>query len=338
MTCLAMICGSEGTSLSPREIAFFRETRPAGFILFARNCETPDQVQALTSEFLACVQHEALVLIDQEGGRVQRLTPPVWPAYPAGEMFGALYNKNSDKGMEAARLSARLIGNDLHALGINMDCLPVLDLAFPGRHKVIGDRAYHRDPDVVAQIGRAASEGLMSSGVLPVIKHIPGHGRADADSHETLPEVGAALEELNSSDFVPFRTLSDMPAAMTAHILYTGLDAVRPATTSPRIIREVIRESIGFQGLLMSDDVSMGALKGTVGARAQALFSAGCDLALHCNGDMKEMEDLAENTPALSGISKRRYEAALAMIHPPDDLNRKHAWDRLQTLLAEAVS
>ncbi len=329
----AMICGSSGLALTEDEISFFQRTRPAGYILFARNCETADQIRALIDQFLACVGHPALVLIDQEGGRVQRLTPPIWPSYPAGRKIGKIFARDKDLGIEAARLAARLIGDDLHSLGINMDCLPVLDLALAGGHQVIGDRAYDSDPEIVSILGRSACEGLLSSGVLPVIKHIPGHGRAAADSHEKLPEVTASREDLEGLDFLPFMALRDMPAAMTAHILYTSFDAVRPATTSPCIISEVIRSYIGFDGLLISDDISMGALSGTIVERVDALFTAGCDIALHCNGDMGEMETLADRAPVLQGAGRARFDTALDMIEKPAHLNREMAWQRLQDLL-----
>jgi len=334
MTRLAMICGCAGTRLSSWETDFFRETRPAGFILFSRNCQTPDQIRALTGAFLDCVQHDALVLIDQEGGRVQRLPPPQWPAYPPGAAIGRIYDRNKALGLEAARLDARLIGDDLAGLGINMDCLPVLDLAVSSGHEIIGERAYHGDPEAVARLGRAAADGLMAAGVLPVVKHIPGHGRANADSHESLPTVEVSRETLESTDFMPFRALNDMPAAMTAHILYTDIDAVRPATTSAAIIGEVIRGFMGFDGLLMSDDVSMGALRGTIATRVDALFEAGCDLALHCNGEMAEMEDLARHTPQLAGKRKTRFDNAMARIAPAGPIDRDQAWQRLQALLA----
>lgn len=333
MTIRAMICGSSGLTLTPEETAFFRRTQPAGFILFVRNCEIPAQVSDLVKQFQDCVDHQALVLIDQEGGRVQRLTPPHWAQYPPGEVFGRIYDQNTEAGLEAAHLSARLIGDDLHRLGINMNCLPVLDLAFEGRHQVIGSRAYHSDPAIVSALGRAASEGLLAAGVLPVIKHIPGHGRAGVDSHEKLPEVDATREDLASLDFIPFTALNDMPAAMTAHILYTDLDPVRPATTSRGIIKEVIRGAIGFDGLLMSDDVSMGALSGTIAERTVALFEAGCDVALHCNGELEEMEEMAAQTPELAATSKTRFERTIGMIKTPGDFDRDLSWHRLQTLI-----
>lgn len=334
MNIRAMICGSRGLTLTKSEADFFRVTKPAGFILFARNCDTHDQIRGLVNSFLDCVGHQALILIDQEGGRVQRLTPPNWKAYPTGQSIGQVYERDNEAGIEAAHLASRLIGSDLHDLGINMDCLPVLDLAFEGGHKVIGDRAYHNTPEIVSILGRAACEGLYSAGVLPVIKHIPGHGRAGADSHEKLPEVDALLEELEKLDFVPFKELNDMPAAMTAHILYTSLDAVHPATTSPCIIKEVIRDFIGFKGLLMSDDVSMGALSGTIAERTEALFAAGCDVALHCNGDLGEMIALESRSPELTDDSLARFELARDKIASPVPFDREAGWQRLQDLMA----
>ncbi len=334
MTIRAMICGASGLTLTDQEIGFFRDRRPAGFILFARNCATADQIKRLVSSVLAAVDHDALILIDQEGGRVQRLAPPEWPRYPPGRVFGALYDRDPEAGLDAVWLAANLIGRDLAGLGINMDCLPVLDLMFDEGHDVIGDRAYHENPEIVAGLGHRACEGLLAAGVLPVIKHIPGHGRAGADSHKDLPIVGTPRRELEMSDFVPFRKLAHMPAAMTAHIVYSNLDEARPATVSPAIIREVIRGHIGFNGLLMSDDVSMEALEGTIAERTAALIDAGCDVALHCNGKMNEMVQVAENVPVLADRALARFEKALATRGKSAPGRRGDTMDRLQALIA----
>ncbi|HZC15797.1 MAG TPA: beta-N-acetylhexosaminidase [Caulobacteraceae bacterium] len=308
----ACILGCAGPRLSEAEQAFFRETRPWGFILFRRNVESPDQVRALTEALRASVDRpDAPVLIDQEGGRVQRLGPPHWPIYPPGRAYGQL---DPSLRRETARLGARLIAHDLTAVGINVDCLPVLDVPAAGAHDVIGDRAYAATPDEVADLGRAAAEGLMSGRVLPVIKHIPGHGRAGADSHHALPVVGASLAELEATDFAPFQALADMPMAMTAHVVYTAVDADRPATTSRLVIDEIIRGRIGFRGLLMSDDLSMKALSGDLSELARASLAAGCDVALHCNGDMGEMRAVVEGSVALGGAAEARADAALARI------------------------
>ena len=315
MTRLAAILGCRGPALSKQEAAFFRDVRPWGFVLFRRNIETPDQVRALTAALRETVDDPAApILIDQEGGRVQRLGPPHWPKYPPGRAYGTLPTNDPLVRREVTRLGARLIAHDLAALGINVDCLPVLDVPVPGAHDIIGDRAYGETVDEVATLGRAAAEGLIAGGVLPVIKHIPGHGRAMADSHEHLPVVEASRADLEARDFEPFRILSDMPMAMSAHVVYTAIDPRRPATTSRKAIREVIRGSIGFDGLLMTDDLSMKALGGDFTGRARAALAAGCDVVLHCNGDMAEMRAVVGGCRPLAGKARRRADAALARL------------------------
>jgi len=282
---LACILGCSGAALTAEERAFFRDVRPWGFILFKRNVESPEQVRALVEALRACVgRADAPVLVDQEGGRVQRLGPPHWNRYPPGRAFGTLAGNDPLLRREIARLGARLLAHDLAALGINVDCVPVLDVPVPGAHDVIGDRAYGTTPDDVAVLGRAAAEGLIAGGVLPVIKHMPGHGRAGVDSHLNLPVVETAYDELDAVDFAPFRVLSDMPMAMTAHVVYTAIDPKRPSTTSRKAVREVMRGAIGFDGLIMTDDLSMKALKGSIAERTRRALAAGCDVILHCNG------------------------------------------------------
>ena len=313
MTASAAILGCSGPVLTAAEKAFFADTRPWGFILFKRNIETPEQVRALTAKLRLTVgRADAPILIDQEGGRVQRLGAPHWRRYPPARAYGALAANDPLFRREITRLGARLIAHDLIALGITVDCLPVLDVPDPDGHEIIGDRAYGQAPDEVALLGRAAAEGLISGGVLPVIKHIPGHGRAMSDSHLELPVVDASYEELDARDFPPFRVLSDMPMAMTAHVIYAALDRKRPATTSKKVMRRVIRGAIGFDGLVMSDDLSMQALAGGFRARAEAALAAGCDVVLHCNGDMAEMQAVMAGTGRLRGRALRRAEAALA--------------------------
>jgi beta-N-acetylhexosaminidase len=308
----ACILGCAGPTLSDAERGFFREVQPWGFILFRRNVENADQVRALTEALRASVDRtDAPVLIDQEGGRVQRLGPPHWPVYPPGRAYGAL---GSMLGLEMARLGARLIAHDLAGVGITVDCLPVLDVPAANAHDVIGDRAYAGSPEDVASLGRAAAEGLIAGGVLPVLKHIPGHGRAGADSHKALPVVDASLAELEAVDFVPFRALADMPMAMTAHVVYTAIDRTHPATTSPRVIGDIIRGAIGFQGLLMSDDMSMKALSGDLTGLSRAALGAGCDVVLHCNGDMGEMRAVVAGSAPLACRAEARAAAALARI------------------------
>jgi beta-N-acetylhexosaminidase len=306
----AMIMGLAGQALTAGEEAFFRRERPWGFILFARNVGEADALCALVQSLRECVGWNAPVFIDQEGGRVQRLRPPLAPNYPPARAIGALHG---EAGRRAAWLLSRLHAFDLGRYGIDADCLPVLDVPVAGSHDVIGDRAYATAPEIVADLGEQAARGLLDGGVLPVIKHVPGHGRAFADSHKELPRVDAPLEALRSRDFVPFRALSAMPMAMTAHVVYTALDAAAPATTSSRVIADIIRGEIGFDGLLMSDDVSMKALSGDFGARTHAILAAGCDLVLHCNGDLAEMQAVAEATPSLQGKARQRADRALAM-------------------------
>lgn len=332
----ACILGCAGTVLSAEERAFFRDAAPWGFILFRRNVTDPDQVRALVDELRATVGHaDAPVLIDQEGGRVQRLGPPNWTAYPAALKLASLHANDPLTRREVVRLGARLIAHDLRRLGITVDCLPVLDVPVPGGHDVIGDRAYGIEPGEVAVLGRAAAEGLIAGGVLPVIKHVPGHGRATADSHLALPVVDAPKAALEAQDFLPFRHLADMPLAMTAHVVYTALDPRRPATTSRKIVRRVIREEIGFGGLLMSDDLSMKALSGTLGERAADSLAAGCDVVLHCNGSLDEMREVAAATPPLAGQARRRAAAALDRIrHLPEPLDPVDARARFDAALA----
>ena len=326
----AAIFGSRGQQLSPEERDFFAEARPWGLILFKRNIDTPDRVRRLTDSLRAAVGREdAPVLVDQEGGRVQRLGPPHWPKYPSGRAYGQVAANDPLTRRELARLGARLMAADLRAVGITVDCLPVLDVPQPGAHAIIGDRAYGDDPDDLAVLGRAAAEGLIAGGVLPVIKHIPGHGRASADSHEALPVVDADRATLNAIDFAPFRALSDMPMAMTAHVVYQAVDRKHPATTSRKAIRDVIRRDIGFDGLLMTDDLSMKALSGGFAERAAASIKAGCDVVLHCNGDLAEMTAVAAGAGKLKGRAKRRAEAALARLpRRPEPLDEAAARTR----------
>ena len=335
----ALIVGVAGKTLSEDERRFFQNELPWGFILFARNIEAPEQIRELVAAMRDSVgRPEAPVFIDQEGGRVQRLRPPLAPNYPPAARFGELYRRDRAAGLRAAWLKSRLHAFDLLRYGITADCLPVLDVPVEGAHDVIGDRAYGREPDSVAALGRAVAEGLLSGGVLPVIKHIPGHGRAGADSHHDLPVVDTPLEELRRHDFAPFHALADMPMAMTAHVVYTALDAERPATTSPRIVSEIIRGEIGFDGLLMSDDVSMQALSGDFAARTDAIVAAGCDVVLHCNGRMEEMRAVADRTPPLSGKAVYRAEKALALLDRRDAVDEGAARNEFAQLMDGVVA
>lgn len=331
-----IIFGAKGHRLSNQEASFFAEHRPAGFILFKRNVDTPDQVKALVAEMKRAADNpDALVLIDQEGGRVARLRPPHWREYPRGAQYGALWPIDPDLAGEAAYLGARLIADDLSQLGINVDCLPVLDVPVPGADNIIGDRAYGTTPTIVMALGRAAADGLMAGGVLPIIKHIPGHGRAMADSHLALPVVEASRTALRGHDFPPFRALGGLPLAMTAHVIFTAYDAENPATTSETVIRDVIRGEMGFDGLLMCDDLSMKALSGSFTGRRDAALGQGCDLVLHCNGEMDEMEPIALGCPGLTSEAKRRLDGVIkALKRKAEPFDRGQAEARLAELLA----
>jgi beta-N-acetylhexosaminidase len=300
----AILFGCAGERLSAAERSFFAKAGPLGLILFRRNCGAPDQVRALATEFRGCVGREdAPVLIDQEGGRVARLQPPHWRRYPAAARLAELPDPQAE---EAVRLGTRLIADDLAVLGVTVDCLPVLDLPVAGADNVIGDRAYGGDPARVARLGRAACEGLLAGGVLPVVKHMPGHGRAKVDSHHDLPVVDAGERELANTDFAPFRALADMPWAMTAHIVYSAIDSRQPATMSRQVIDRVVRGAIGFDGVLASDDIGMAALAGSVGDRVRGSLEAGCDLVLHCSGKLDEMAEAAEAASPLTPAAAAR--------------------------------
>ncbi|MGO8923111.1 MAG: beta-N-acetylhexosaminidase [Xanthobacteraceae bacterium] len=329
----AFITGLAGATLTTAERHFVQEAAPWGLILFKRNVTTPDAMRRLIAEFRAAVGRQAPVLIDQEGGRVQRLGPPHWPTYPPGAAYGAVFDRDPDAGLRAARLGGRLIANDLAQLGIDVDCAPVADVPAAGADPVIGDRAYGADPAKVAALAGAFAAGLTEGGVLPVLKHLPGHGRATADSHQRLPVVTADRATLDATDFAAFRPLCGLPLGMTAHVVFTAVDPVAPATTSANIVRHVIRDSIGFTGLLMSDDISMGALSGSLSERTRAAIAAGCDVVLHCNGVLSEMVEVAAEAPALAGEAARRAEAALVARKPPAPLDVAASRTELAKLL-----
>lgn len=331
----AFITGISGLTLTPEERAFLRDADPWGLILFKRNVDDPAQVSALTKSFRDVLGRDAPIFVDQEGGRVQRLGPPHWPAYPPGILYGNLYDQNPEKGRAAAYLGARLIASDLYALGIDADCLPVADVPVAGANPVIGDRAYGHIPANIAALGAAIGAGLLEGGVLPVVKHIPGHGRANADSHAKLPVVDTDRAALERTDFAVFRPLTHLPMAMTAHVVFSAIDPLAPATTSATIIRQVIREFIGFDGLLMSDDVSMGALSGSIGERTRAALAAGCDIVLHCNGRMDEMQEVAATAGRLSGPAAERAQATLAQRKPPAEFDVSAARERFAALMRD---
>ena len=319
-----LFLGLAGLALNDDERALFRAANPAGYILFKRNVDSPDQVRALTQSLRDLAGRDVPILIDQEGGRVARLRPPHWPEFPTGERFGLLYDKAPITAIEACRLNALALAALLKDLGINVDCLPLLDVRDTQGHDIIGDRSFGAEPMVVSALGKAVLDGFRAGGICGVVKHIPGHGRARADSHLELPVVTASREELER-DFEPFRRLADAPMAMTAHITYTALDAARCATLSPDVI-DFIRQDIGFGGLLMSDDLGMHALGNPqsgghppgsnalqdFGARALASLDAGCDIALHCSGDFNEMRSIVEAAPVMSDAAATRLAAAMA--------------------------
>jgi beta-N-acetylhexosaminidase len=332
------IYGCAGLVLGEEERAFFRDVQPWGFILFARNIQDRAQVHALVDS-LRAITGDALtpVLIDQEGGRVARLKPPGWKARLPAATFGELYSAHHEAALEAVYLNARLIAHDLTEIGINVDCLPLLDVPVAGADNVIGDRAFASDPAAVIDLGRAQMEGLLEGGVLPIMKHIPGHGRAGADSHHELPRVATEAEELSATDFVTFRSLDTCPMAMTAHVVYEAIDPQRPATTSPKVIRDVIRGEMGFDGLLISDDLSMNALDGPLPARTKAALFAGCDVVLHCNGKMEEMREVATEVKPLDGLVEKRAAHALSLLVTPEAFDPVAAEARLTELLGASA-
>ncbi len=307
----AAIFGCAGPVLLPAERAFFRDADPFGFILFARNVEDPDQLRRLTAELRHSVGRDAPVLIDQEGGRVQRLRAPHWhdwdPPYDTVAAAGSL-----EQAARLMRLRAEVIAAELSAVGIDANCAPVADVAFAQTHPFLRNRCYGSDPGTVAVVARAVADGLLAGGVLPVVKHLPGHGRSTLDSHLALPTVTAGLEELRATDFAPFRALADLPMAMTAHLVFAAIDPGLPATQSPEMIR-LIRREIGFEGLLMTDDLNMEALAGTLAERTARSMAAGVDIALHCKGDLAEMKSVAAAAGRMTPAAMERGRAALAM-------------------------
>lgn len=333
----AMILGCLGQRLSADEKAFYRDEQPWGFILFGRNIGEAEQVKDLVAEMRETVGGgaEVPVLIDQEGGRVQRIREPIAPRYPSGADLGALYDRDAKKGLRAAWLMSRLHAFDLYRLGINVDCLPVLDVPIVGASNVIGDRAYSNDPHVVAKMGQAAADGLKAGGVLPVMKHIPGHGRGMADSHHELPVVTVPRTELEAHDFVPFKALAHELMGMSCHVVYTDIDPDHPASTSRIVTEEIVRKTIGFEGLLMSDDISMNALEGTIGERAIRI-AATLDVVLHCHGHMDEMKAVAAAVSELSGKARQRADAVEAAFAVPEAADEQALRDEFANLMAVA--
>lgn len=332
----AFISGCSGPVLSTAERDFFARTNPWGLILFKRNCETPEQLKTLTSAFRAAVgRKNAPVFIDQEGGRVQRLGPPsnAWRRYPAARAYGEAFNASPLTGLRAARNVGRLMAEDLIEAGITANCVPVLDVPQPDAHEIVGNRAYSDRIEAIMALARAHAAGFADGGVLPVIKHIPGHGRARADSHLELPVVDARRAELEAVDFPPFAAMADAPMAMTAHVVYTALDKTAPATLSKKVISTIIRKQIGFRGLLMTDDLSMKALTGSYAEKTQRALAAGCDIVLHCNGQMDQMEEVAAAAGVLKGRALARARAALKAARKPQPFDRKQALKDLEAVL-----
>jgi beta-N-acetylhexosaminidase len=308
----AAIYGLEGLALKDDERSFFRDSEPAGFILFRRNCESQEQMLRLTDSLRALNGRDDVpILIDQEGGRVARMRPPEWPAFPPAERFAILYRAAPSSAIEAVRANARALALMLRSVGVNVNALPLLDVRQEGASDIIGDRALGSEPMQVAALGRAVLDGMASAGVVGIIKHIPGHGRALVDSHKELPVVTAGADELES-DLEPFERLASAPMGMTAHVVYTAWDSERPASLSPVVIRDIIRERIGFDGWLMSDDLGMEALKGDFASRAAGVVAAGCDVALHCSGKMDEMVEVASSVPSMSAEGHDRLARAMA--------------------------
>jgi beta-N-acetylhexosaminidase len=337
MTIGAFISGCSGLALTPEETVFFEQAQPWGLILFRRNCESEAQIRDLAENFRRAVgRRDAPVLVDQEGGRVQRLGPPLegWRRYPPASAYGTLYRRDPIAGLRAARRVGQLMAADLTAAGITVNCVPVLDVPQPGSSAVISDRAYSSEPADIIALARAHAAGFLSGGVSIVIKHIPGHGRARVDSHHELPVVDAPLDELRRHDFLPFAALADAPMAMTAHVVYTAIDRHAPATLSKTVIADTVRRDIGFGGLLMTDDLSMRALSGSFRERAKQALAAGCDVVLHCNGNMDEMREVAAGAGVLKGTSMRRARAAMRTIRRPQDFDRKAALAELETLVS----
>jgi beta-N-acetylhexosaminidase len=331
----AVIYGCEGTRLSREEVAFFSDANPLGLILFARNIESPGQVCTLIQEFIGCTSYASpLILIDQEGGRVARLGPPHWRVTPPARMFGDLYKSDPLAAIKAAKMNATLQALELAELGINVNCTPVADLSLPETHGIIGDRAFAGDPDVVAALSRSVCEGHMECGVVPVIKHIPGHGRATADSHLELPMVGTTRSELEKTDFLPFRNLRDMPVAMTAHIVYRDIDPAMPATQSESVISDIIRGHLQFDGLLLSDDLGMQALDGGFAERAEKALQAGCDVVLHCSGVMTEMQEIAKVVYMMDGKSQARLDKVVTVCGRRSHVDKFNLSEALTALLA----
>ena len=333
MSELAVILGLSGPKLTDAERVFFRDANPWAFILFARNIENPEQLRRLTSDLREAVGRDCLIFVDQEGGRVQRLTTPHWRKYPSGAVFSQLHAQSPKLGKRAAYLSYRLIADDLRRVGITADCAPVLDLPQENANPIISDRAFGEQTDKIIDIAHAVMAGLMSGGVAPVIKHIPGHGRAKVDSHKALPYIDTSRQEIESTDFIPFRALSEAPMAMTAHAVYE-CSSRSALTVSKKSLIELVRGAIGFNGLLMSDDLDMKALKGGLTRKTERALAAGCDVALQCSGQLIDMVQVAKGAILLSGRAKRRAIVAELCAEHITPFDREAAISEFDTILS----
>lgn len=334
----AFVTGVAGEQLTPDEWRFLQDARPCGLILFARNCRSPQQIRSLIDSFKDAIGRDDLfVMVDQEGGRVQRMKPPAFREIPSAGKFGALYKKNPENGCRAAKAAAQLVAAELAAIGFNVNCVPVLDMPVEGAHDVIGERAYGRDPNTVTALGVAVAEGMMAGGVLPCMKHMPGHGRSTVDTHHNLPVIDTQLALLEKTDFEPFRRLNYLPLGMSAHVMFNAIDPEEPATTSPIVIEQVIRQRIGFDGLLFSDNSSMNALAGRIGDRINRMLTAGCDVALHCNGQFDDMLEVAANSVLLEGDAERRFHAAFEARKPASAFDASEAVAALDAALSMKV-
>jgi len=332
---LAVIFGLEGPKLSAGERAFFRDSDPWAFILFARNIESPGQVKRLTDDLRDVVGRDCLIFVDQEGGRVARFRPPHWRPYPSMALLAQDYDTQPSLARRAVYLHHRLIADDLRAMGVTANCAPVLDIPRPDADPIISDRAFGNNPNIVIDLGHAAMAGLMEGGVAPVIKHIPGHGRAKVDSHKALPKIRTNFSDMRKTDFAPFKALNSAPMAMTAHAIYEAVDKQTPVTLSTRALPIIIRTEIGFHGLLMSDDLDMRALSGHLTHRTERALKAGCDVALQCSGNMPDMVDVAKGAARLDGVSKRRADIALLSAEHVDEFDREDAEAEFDGMLGQ---
>lgn len=332
---IPVVFGFSGPALLEDEKAFFASTQPFGFILFQRNITQPAQVRALTRALRDVTgRADVPVFIDQEGGRVTRLKPPHWAPLPSMRVIGRVYEEDAARGLEAMQIHARMTARRLGDLGINVNCAPVLDLYLASASEAIGDRAFSGNAEVVAALGRAAVDTYLANGVVPVIKHLPGHGRVMADPHENLPFVDCPRSLLEARDFRPFKALKDAPAGMNCHVLFRALDAERPVSLSPEVHRAIIRGVLDFQGLLFSDDITMKALNGPLPEVAGQVLEAGADIVLHCSGNLDDMRAIAAGLPAISAGAMSRWKRAQAMVRPPaGDFNESEAWARFDVLV-----